>query len=182
MLRGASVHARALPRLSAVSRMVCSASSPTVWCNPSLNYQLPPPAGKRTGRYIGEAVDKGDTVDENDPRQVDMLNGRQLPKAATLETTGFTLAKHDTAVTDFRDDAEVTSTYYEEMIALVKEASGADRVLIFDHTVRSSQSTSLNALEKGATAAAVPRVHCDYTADSAPRRLAQLASDGIYSR
>merc|ERR1719197_2026002 len=31
-------------------------------------------------------------------------------------------------------------------------------------------------------AAPVPRVHCDYTADGAPRRLRQLGEQGIYSR
>ena len=69
---------------------------------------------------------------------------------------------------DFRNDDEVKEKYYAEIIQLVKEASGCDRVMVFDHTVRSTASTSLNALEKGATAAAVPRVHCDYTADGAP--------------
>ena len=28
----------------------------------------------------------------------------------------------------------------------------------------------------------MPRVHCDYTADGAPRRLAQLAKQGVFSR
>ena len=64
---------------------------------------------------------------------------------------------------------------------LVKEQSGADRVFIFDHTVRSSEAKSLNALEAGATAAAVPRVHCDYTAVGAPVRLKQLGKEGINS-
>ena len=75
---------------------------------------------------------------------------------------------------DFRDDEEVTSKYYEEVRAMVKAASGADRVFIFDHTVRSTAVTNLNATTKGATAGAVPRVHCDYTADGAPRRLMQV--------
>merc|ERR1712091_671006 len=34
----------------------------------------------------------------------------------------------------------------------------------------------------GGSAAPVPRVHCDYTADGAPRRLKMLGQDGIYSR
>ena len=59
--------------------------------------------------------------------------------------------------------------------------SGADRVFIFDHTVRQSGNSNLNA-EAGGEAAPVPRVHCDYTADGAPRRLAQLAKQGIFSR
>jgi len=34
---------------------------------------------------------------------------------------------------------------------------------------------------KGGTAAPVPRVHCDYTADGAPRRLMQMGDAGIWS-
>lgn len=64
---------------------------------------------------------------------------------------------------------------------LVKAQSGADRVFVFDHTVRESGNTNLNA-EKGGSAAPVPRVHCDYTANGAPRRLLQLGREGIYSR
>ena len=32
----------------------------------------------------------------------------------------------------------------------------------------------------GGSAAPVPRVHCDYTAESAPRRLQQLVADGLF--
>ena len=67
------------------------------------------------------------------------------------------------------------------MRELVKAQSGARRVFIFDHTIRSSSASGLNALKAGATAAAVPRVHCDYTADGAPLRLRQLGEAGINS-
>ena len=60
-------------------------------------------------------------------------------------------------------------------------ARGPERVFIFDHTVRESGGASLNA-QPGGAAAPVPRVHCDYTAEGAPRRLAQLGAEGIYSR
>ena len=63
---------------------------------------------------------------------------------------------------------------------LVKQTSGASRVFIFDHTIRETGVTSLNAAA-GGSAAPVPRVHCDYTAEGAPRRLKQLGDEGIYS-
>merc|ERR1719401_3167474 len=109
-----------------------------------------------------------------------MNNGRLLTPPAELETTGFALKPCPTKVKNFRDDAEIVKTYYEEMRGLIKQASGADRVLIFDHTVRESGNTNLNAA-KGGSAAPVPRVHCDYTADGAPRRLIQLGKTGVYS-
>merc|ERR1719443_2348804 len=94
---------------------------------------------------------------------------------------GFALKSKPTKCADFRDDAEVVGTYYGEMMELVKEASGAERVYIFDHTVRESGNTNLNAAA-GGSAAPVPRVHCDYTATGAPRRLQQLGAEGIHSR
>ena len=69
------------------------------------------------------------------------------------------------------------------MKRLVKDASGACSVHIFDHTVRESGRTNLNAdAGAGSAAAPVPRVHCDYTHDGAPRRLLQLGKDGMYSK
>merc|ERR1719201_423242 len=94
---------------------------------------------------------------------------------------GFALLSCPTRCTDFTHDEHVVSTYYAEMMSLVKAASGAERVFIFDHTVRESGNTNLNAAA-GGSAAPVPRVHCDYTANGAPRRLSQLGEEGIYSR
>jgi len=146
----------------------------------ALNYQEPPPPGKTTGRYIDQP-DRGDVVDEMAPADVKMRDARELEPAATLESMGFELRSCPTAVTNFRDDDEVTKVYYDEIIDLIKQASGAKRVCIFDSTVRESGNTNLNA-QKGGAAAPVPRVHCDYTADGAPRRLAQLAKQGVFSR
>jgi len=146
----------------------------------ALNYQEPPPPGKTTGRYIGQP-DRGDVVDEHVARPVRMHDGRELSPPATLETMGFALEACPTRCADFRDDEAVVGTYYEEMMGLVKAASGAQRVFIFDHTIRESGNTNLNA-DAGGAAAPVPRVHCDYTATGAPRRLAQLGKEGIYSR
>lgn len=42
--------------------------------------------------------------------------------------------------------------------------------------------TSYFFIVEGGSAAPVPRVHCDYTAAGAPRRLKQLGADGIFSR
>merc|ERR1719240_2480973 len=109
-----------------------------------------------------------------------MHDGREMSPPASLESVGFALKSWPTAVADFRDDADVVQTYYAEMMELVKAASGAERVFIFDHTIRESGNTNLNAAAGGA-AAPVPRVHCDYTADGAPRRLAQLGEQGIRS-
>ncbi|CAK0808054.1 unnamed protein product [Prorocentrum cordatum] len=131
------------------------------------------------GRYINQP-DRGDTVDECVPTPTLMHDGRLLRPPASLHDAGFALERCPTSVRNFRDDDEVVRSYYPEMRELIKRASGATRVMIFDHTVRNTASTSLNA-QAGGTAAPVPRVHCDYTADGAPRRLMQFADDGVYS-
>merc|ERR1712151_743086 len=63
---------------------------------------------------------------------------------------------------------------------VIKKCSGAESVLMFDHTIRESGNTNLNAAA-GGSAAPVPRVHCDYTADGSPRRLKLLGEQGINS-
>src|SRR5258706_11807574 len=63
-----------------------------------------------------------------DPRRVTIRNGRRYAGEFTLERNGFHFIRHDTAVRDFFDEAEVRRTYYPEMEALVKAESGASRV------------------------------------------------------
>ena len=113
--------------------------------------------------------------------QVTMRDARELHPPASLDALGFALQSWPTKCDDFEDDDALVATYYGEMMDLVKAASGAERVFIFDHTVRESGNTNLNAAA-GGSAAPVPRVHCDYTASGAPRRLQQLGAEGIYSR
>ena len=147
-----------------------------------LNYQEPPPEGKGTGRYIDQdPPEPNDLVDETVTLPVTMGNARALSPAATLESKGFELRDCPTSCKDFFDDQHVVDTYYEEMMDVIKEASGAERVFVFDHTVRETGNTNLNAIA-GGSAAPVPRVHCDYTAHGAPLRLKQLGKSGIYSR
>lgn len=156
------------------------ASLPKDVAKVNLNYQEPPPLGKRTGRYINQP-DKGDAVDVHVACETDMHNGRLLSPPATCDTMGWTFLEWPTTVQDFRNESEVKDVYYQEIRALVKKATGARRVLVFDHTLRETGVTNLNAADASSAAAPVPRVHCDYTADGAPRRLMQLGRDGIYS-
>jgi hypothetical protein len=53
-----------------------------------------------------------------------------------LEETGFVLLRRPTAVTNVTDPETVRAAYYPEIEALVKELTGASRVLIFGEIVR----------------------------------------------
>src|SRR5580693_9117423 len=74
--------------------------------------------------------------DTPDPRRVVIHNGRPHINDFALERNGFRFVRHDTKVADFFDEAEIKRVYYPEMEALIKAESGAKRVVVFDHTLR----------------------------------------------
>src|SRR6266566_4347582 len=73
-----------------------------------------------------------------DPHRVVIRNGRLETDRFALERNGFRFVRHDTEVVDFFDEDEVRRVYYPEMAALVKAESGAARVEVFDHTLRTA--------------------------------------------
>jgi hypothetical protein len=109
-----------------------------------------------------------------DPRRVTVHNGRPHAKDFALERDGFRFVRHDTKVADFYDEAEIKRVYYPEMEALIKAESGAKRVVVFDHTLR----TADDALrEEKQIREVVRRVHNDYTEWSGPQRVRDLMGD-----
>jgi len=109
-----------------------------------------------------------------DPRRVLIHNGRPHAGEFTLERSGFRFVRHDTKVADFYDEAEIRRVYYPEMEALIKAESGARRVVIFDHTLRTADD-ELRASKK--IREVVRRVHNDYTEWSAPKRVRDILPD-----
>jgi hypothetical protein len=109
-----------------------------------------------------------------DPRRVTIRNGRPLVERFTLERDGFRFIRHDTKMTNFLDDAEVRRVYYPEMEALIKQESGAKRVLVFDHTLRTADDADREAKKLREP---VQRVHNDYTEWSGPQRVRDLVPD-----
>jgi hypothetical protein len=105
-----------------------------------------------------------------DPRQVRIRNGRIAGDFA-LEREGFRFVRHDTRVADFFNEDEVKRIYYPEMEALVKAETGASRVLVFDHTLRTADDADRMARK---IREVVQRVHNDYTEWSGPQRVRDL--------
>ena len=114
---------------------------------------------------------RGGTID---PRRVVIHNGRPQAKDFVLEREGFRFVRHDTKVADFFDEDEVRRAYYPEMEALVKTETGAARVVVFDHTLRTADDEQ-RAQRK--IREVVPRVHNDYTEWSGPQRVRDLLPD-----
>lgn len=110
---------------------------------------------------------------------VQIRNARLLSPAPTLDGRGFALQPHRTRVQDFYDAAEVENVYYPELEQLVKDATGASSVVVFDHTVRGDSASyrSDTRIQEP-----VSRVHNDYTAESALRRVRDVVPAGDAER
>jgi len=111
-----------------------------------------------------------------DPHRVLIRDARAASERATLDREGFALIRHDSAVRDFWNDEEVRTRFYPEAEAAIATATGADRVFIFDHTLRRriAGSEDRNA---SLPRQPVPRVHVDHTARSGPQRVRDLLAD-----
>ncbi len=98
-------------------------------------------------------------------------DARDLEQEPSLDREGFLLAQHETAVENLYDENTVRAAYYPEIEELVKQVTGAVRVLAFDHNVRSA--TRAEQGEKGIQHP-VKLVHNDYTEGSGPQRVRDL--------
>ena len=107
----------------------------------------------------------------HEARTVAIHDGRAAAEPFDLDRQGFALVRHDTAVTDFYDDAEIETVYEAEVERLVKAVTGASRVVVFDHTRRSD---SVAMREQKGIREPAGNVHNDYTARSAPQRVRDL--------
>ena len=80
-----------------------------------------------------------------DPHRVTIRNARLHAGPFALDREGFRFVRHDTKVADFFDEDQIRSVYYPEMEALVKAESGASRVVVFDHTLRTADADEREA-------------------------------------
>ena len=114
------------------------------------------------------------TGGEQDPRRVVIHNGRPHAHEFALDRDGFRFIRHDTRVADFFNEDEIKRVYYPEMEALVKAESGAKRVVVFDHTLRTADDALREARK---IREVVRRAHNDYTEWSGPQRVRDLLPD-----
>lgn len=114
---------------------------------------------------------------EYEPVHVAIRNGRPAADRGklSLDRCGFELIRQASALSDFSDPAQIRAVYHPESAAIIRAATGASDVLVFDHTLRDSLqgAPTTNALREP-----VRRVHNDQTPDSAERRIRdQLPAD-----
>ncbi|KXN80624.1 hypothetical protein AN958_09309 [Leucoagaricus sp. SymC.cos] len=150
----------------------------------TIAYSLPPPDGSRA--FSKTFVDpKTGQSERNTLRQefkAQLENVRGKENLYTLDTAGFQFFNRPTKVTDFSDEKLVREVYYPESAELIKELTGASRVVLFDHTIRRRrpgevdsgpdrrQPVSLAHVDQTA-AASINRVHRHMPAEEAPELL-----------
>lgn len=120
----------------------------------SYTYEPPPGVPARSGTY--------------ETRTVAIHDLRAAAEAPSLDVQGFALVAHRSAASDFHDEAEIERVVRPEAASLVAAATGAARVVVFDHTLRAAAGLGRAVREP------VRRVHNDYTERSAPQRVRDL--------
>ncbi len=110
----------------------------------------------------------------SETHRVVIHNGRPLADRFEFEREGFRFVDHNTRVADFFDEEEIRRVYYPECEALIKRVSGAKRVVVFDHTLRTASDEQR---ETQKIRDVVRRVHNDYTEWSGPQRVRDIMGD-----
>jgi len=102
---------------------------------------------------------------------VEIEDARPRRDMYKLDNQGFQLFDHASAVSDFYDHEQIRSIYEDEVKALVGKATGAGRVVVFDHTHRADSQEKRGELEVREPSAVV---HNDYTDRSARQRVIDI--------
>lgn len=132
-------------------------------------YMYDPPAGIERQNCEFELV------------RVPIQDARQLAYQPSVDVEGFALWNAPTRVSDFRNEQEITTKYYAEMAELVRDATGATSVIVFDHQVRKREAgrppLSFGRAGDGSNPGAVGRVHVDYSEETGQKRLNLVLKD-----
>jgi hypothetical protein len=88
----------------------------------NLAYDPPPGVPRSTGKP--------------EPHAMPIHDARPVAGRLTLNGEGLALVEQRSTVRNFYDEDELRRVYYPEAERLVGEITGANRVLVFDHTIR----------------------------------------------
>ena len=128
------------------------------------NYTYDPPPGVPQSNAVYE------------PHRLPIHDARSVAGRLSLDEEGLMLVDEPSAVTDFYDEEQLRRIYYPEAERLVAAATGASRVVVFDHTIRRRLPDTPDRTA-GSPRQPVPRVHNDYTVRSGPQRVRDLLGD-----
>ena len=127
-----------------------------------------PPALERAEIRVYPATSGLETVrPETWPVMLPIRDMRPAADRIRLDVQGFELHRQPTSFTDFYDADAVRARYYPEVAATLEALTGAGKVIVFDHNVRSAVRSARG--EPGVREP-VDQAHNDYTEASGPRR------------
>ena len=111
-----------------------------------------------------------------DVREVEIHDGWPQVDRFDVDQEGFELHEFGAAFNGFDDEQAVHRDFYPQVIDFVKRHTGAQRVVVFDHTLRKRLPADLKQ-QTVVNRPAVMLVHSDYTPRSAPQRVRDVLPD-----
>lgn len=139
-----------------------------------LNYCVPGGGRPRTYACDPPAGQPRSTVVQ-DRRTLPIHDMRGVAPYLSLDREGFALVARQSAASNFHDEREVKAVYYPEVERILADVSGADRVFVFDHTIRRRIPGAAD--DRTGPRQPVERVHVDHTVKSGPQRVRDLLGD-----
>jgi hypothetical protein len=137
-----------------------------------LNYLAPPLDRPRTYTFEPPSGEPRSNI-VPEPHSLPVHDARPISETVSLDREGFALVRQKSSVKDFYDEDEIERVYYKEAERVIKAATGADRVFVFDHTVRKRVPGAADVRD-GGPRQPVARVHVDHTDKSGPQRVRDL--------
>jgi hypothetical protein len=134
-----------------------------------LNYLAPTDGKPRTYAFDPPPGEPKSTA-LPEPHEVPVFDGRSISDSFSLDREGFALVRHPTAVRDFYNDEEIRKVYYPAAESFIRATLRADRVVIFDHTVRRRVEGAADIRGAGPRQPAT-RIHVDQTDASGANRV-----------
>ena len=111
-----------------------------------------------------------------DSHEVDILDAWPIRNELSTDKQGFEHHHFSASFQQFDDDEAVKSTFYAQVVEFVKANTGAQRVVVFDHTIRKRLPADLSR-QTVVQRPAVMLVHSDYTVKSGPQRVRDIMND-----
>jgi hypothetical protein len=140
-----------------------------------LNYFKPSTEKPRTYTYNPPPTGEPMSTVVSEPHTLPIHDARPVLSQVSIDREGFELIRFGTTATNFDDDDAVKAVYYPEVERAMKAATGADRVFIFDHTIRRRIPGSTD--DRIGPRQPVHRVHVDHTVKSGPQRVQEMLPD-----
>jgi hypothetical protein len=128
-------------------------------------------------RLVYQITEMGDDEDSPDyhawyvDHRVPIHDMRLSSSDLSLDREGFVLLRSKSAVSNFYDSDEVSAVYNPEIELLVKQQTGAEKVVVFDHTIRVESDETRRERKVRET---VKLAHNDYTEKSGLQRVRDL--------